>query len=269
MRSLDMLRAVSAPIRWFFFLALSLGVIFALPLDLRQPASYVDFADTSAVLSIPNGWNVLSNLGFLIVGAIGCAIVWKRREDLFEGDSEVLPWLILFGGTFLTAFGSAWFHLRPFDVERLVWDRLPMTIGFSGFLGVIMNERLGRSIGTMAMGVLMPFGFWSVGYWCATDRLWPYAAFQLYAFAGVLLMILLFPPRYTRGGEIAAALVLYGAAKLLEDRDRAIYLATRGVISGHPLKHVIAAVGAGMVLHALVRREAKGERETLKAKRGS
>jgi hypothetical protein len=39
---------------------------------------------------------------------------------------EVLGWSIFFVGITATAFGSAYYHLKPNDA-RLVWDRLPVS----------------------------------------------------------------------------------------------------------------------------------------------
>ena len=71
----------------------------------------------------------------------------------------------------------------------------------------------------------------------------------------LLLPVLLlgFDKRYTRSGDLWAALAWYVAAKVLEALDRPIY-ALGEVISGHTLKHLAAAVSAYMILHMLQRR---------------
>ena len=51
------------------------------------------------------------------------------------------PYLTLFEGVALTALGSGYYHLAP-DNARLVWDRLPMTIGFMGLLAAVLAERV-------------------------------------------------------------------------------------------------------------------------------
>lgn len=38
---------------------------------------------------------------------------------------------VLFAGVLLTSAGSTWYHLAPTN-DSLVWDRLPMTLGFMG-----------------------------------------------------------------------------------------------------------------------------------------
>src|SRR5262245_27190595 len=80
-----------------------------------QNQGYHAFADTRRLLGIPNFWNVVSNLPFVLVGILGLA---KTRGMTAR---------ILFAGVTLTCFGSAYYHLAP-DDARLVWDRLPMTM---------------------------------------------------------------------------------------------------------------------------------------------
>jgi hypothetical protein len=52
---------------------------------------------------------------------------------------------------------------------------------------------------------------------------------------------------------LAGALLLYAVAKFAELTDRAI-LAVTGVISGHTLKHLLAAAAAWMIVRSLKRR---------------
>jgi hypothetical protein len=50
--------------------AVSLGGLLLLP-PIPQDQSYHQFADQRTVFGIPNFWNVVSNLPFLVVGAAG------------------------------------------------------------------------------------------------------------------------------------------------------------------------------------------------------
>src|SRR5258708_155810 len=93
---------------------------------LTSPQSYYDFADQRILLGVPSFWNVVSNLPFALIGWLGLRAA---------GD---WAWRVLFAGVFLTAFGSAWFHLAPSDAT-LVWDRLPMTLDFVAILANAMG----------------------------------------------------------------------------------------------------------------------------------
>jgi len=67
------------------------------------------------------------------------------------------------------------------------------------------------------------------------------------------MLLAAWPPRYTRGGDYVAVLAVYGLAKMLEWLDRPIFELGR-VVSGHTLKHLVAAGAAGLVLRMLWRR---------------
>jgi hypothetical protein len=67
----------------------------------------------------------------------------------------------------------------------------------------------------------------------------------------VLLIVVLFPARYTRGGDLFGAVIFYALAKVTEDRDGQIYAATGGLVSGHTLKHLLAALGVLWILRML------------------
>src|SRR5262245_47055391 len=107
---------------------------------LRQDQAYHVFADNRTFLGIPNALDVLSNLGFLAVGLVGLA------RALRDTPLRSAPLTLVFGGVFLTAFGSAWYHLAPSD-ERLFWDRLPMTIGFGAMAALVVEERIDAAWG--------------------------------------------------------------------------------------------------------------------------
>ena len=47
-------------------------------------------------------------------------------------------WLIFFVGVALVSAGSAYYHWSPSN-PTLVWDRLPMTLGFMAFFAVIIG----------------------------------------------------------------------------------------------------------------------------------
>ena len=92
-----------------------------------QDPLYHVFADRRPMAGIPNFMNVMSNLPFLIVGILGWRMIASNAETVTPATR--LAWIIFFFGISLTAFGSGYFHLDPND-DTLVWDRIPMTIGF-------------------------------------------------------------------------------------------------------------------------------------------
>ena len=59
------------PVLVFFGLMVtSLGGLLLVP-PILQDQSYHQFADQRTILGVPNFWNVVSNLPFLAVGAVG------------------------------------------------------------------------------------------------------------------------------------------------------------------------------------------------------
>jgi hypothetical protein len=98
-------------------------------------------------------------------------------------------------------------------------------------------------------------GIVSVWYWLFTQHrgqgdLRPYALVQFGSIAILLLLVALFPPRYTRGGDLIVALGIYMASKIFEVLDAQIYSVGK-IVSGHSLKHVAAAISACWIYRML------------------
>jgi hypothetical protein len=230
----------------------ALGLAFCLP-PIPQHQGYHAFADDRTMLGVPNFLNVVSNLPFVVVGVLGLGLL--LRHDAVGPAGPVLeaverwPLLVLFGGVLLTGFGSAYYHLAP-DNDRLVWDRLPMTVAFMGLFASMIGERIGVRAGAWLLWPLVWLGIASVLAWHLGERrgagdLRLYGFVQFYPLLTIPLLIGLFPARYTRAGNVFVALGWYLLAKVLElgPIDHGIYSAGR-LVSGHTLKHLAAALGA-------------------------
>lgn len=222
---------------------------------ISQNPRYHQFADGRKILGIPNGLNVLSNIPFLLVGIAGCWVVLAHpRRSTLESAWLVWPYLALFLGSALTAFGSAYYHIAP-DNPRLVWDRLPMTLAFIGLLSAAIGERVGRNPAQLLLIPLLLGGFASVVYWAATERLGhgdlrPYLLVQYGSLVFILLLLLLYPRRWTHSSYLWAGVVAYAAAKLLETGDHQVF-AMGHMISGHTLKHLTAAAAICFIVRML------------------
>src|SRR5437899_10886153 len=115
--------------------------VFAFVPPLAQPQSYHQFADDRTFAGVPRALDVLSNIGFLIVGFLGLRyLLANEPEKIFTRPVERWPYIILFFGVTLTCFGSGYYHLAP-DNAQLVWDRLPMTEGFMVMMSAMFWER--------------------------------------------------------------------------------------------------------------------------------
>ena len=227
--------------------ALIAAAAFVLP-PMVQPAGYHDFADHREWLGVPNFLNCASNIALLVVGLLGLRLTLERRSFVaFVRHAERIPCGIFFASLALTCFGSFWYHLAP-DDPRLVWDRLPMALGFMAFLAMVIAERVGMRAGLVSLTPLLLFGAGSVWYWQwsaarGAENVLPYVVVQYYSALLVLALIALLPPRYSHGWLIVSAFAWYVAAKAAELFDHQIF-AFGQVVSGHTLKHLLAAVSA-------------------------
>jgi hypothetical protein len=236
---------------------LTLAVIALFLTRIPQPLSYHNFADHRAWLGISNFGDVSSNLPFAIVGAWGLAWLVRPRAEDFLISRERWPYLMVFAGLLLTAFGSSYYHLDP-NNARLVWDRLPITMVFTSLVAAMIAERFSVRAGVWFLPVLVALGMASVVQWYSSELhgagdLRLYAAVQVYS-ALVLLIALLLPPRYTHGSDLGVVVAFYALAKLLETFDRPIFNLLNGTVSGHTLKHLAAAMAGYWILRMLQKR---------------
>ena len=242
---------------WLLAGVAAAGIV-ALPFlpPLRQPQSYHHFADDRAFFGVPNFFNVVSNGGFLLVGTMGLRLIWSKRAtnvaSRFAEPREKWPYAVFFVGVFATCFGSSYYHWRPDDVT-LVWDRLPMTVAFMSLLASTVTERIDIRLGLRLLWPLVIAGIASVLWWRWSGNLWPYAVDQYLSIVLILLMMILFQSRYSRGRDLLWVAAFYALAKILEALDARIY-AWLGSVSGHTLKHIAATVAVYWVYRMLAKR---------------
>jgi xanthosine utilization system XapX-like protein len=242
----------------FTGIALAGTAVFLLLPPLQQDESYHHFIDDRTMWGIPNCLNVLSNAPFALVGLMGLWFVGKRRAPHAAGGflsaGERLSHAVFFLGAFLTCFGSAYYHWAP-DDATLVWDRLPMTLAFMGLLAAVIGERIDARAGARLLWPLVIAGAATVWWWRRSGNLWPYAGAQFFSIVLIGLVLLLFAPRYTRSVDLLWVTGFYILAKAAEMLDRPVFLGT-GFVSGHTLKHLIAALAVYWVLRMLQKRTA-------------
>ena len=221
-----------------------------------QPREYHDFADKREAYGIENFLDVVSNLTFALVGAIGLWLVLRPRT-CFATPAERLPYLVFCIGVLMTAAGSCYYHLKP-NNETLFWDRLPMTIAFMSLISAQIVDRVNVRAGLLALGPMLLVGVGTVVYWIVTERqgrgnVMPYVVLQAYAVFVLLKLAAMHPSRYTHGNAIYAVFAGYLLAKVFEHYDRQIFEFT-GAVSGHTLKHVVAGLAGLPVAYMLWRR---------------
>ena len=226
-------------VRFLIALLVCALLAFALP-PFTQSQSYHHFADERSFFGIARALDVLSNVGFLCAGAWGLAALALRKHGL----GSVMAWSlgVFFLGVLLTAWGSAYYHLAPQDA-RLVWDRLPMTLAFSGTCGALGCARVSAKAGLMTLGVALCYGIASILVWQSTGNLTPYAVMQF----GGLIWCAVAGVGGKRGVfnlPWGALLGFYVAAKAFEALDTVVYTASAHLVSGHTVKHVLSALAA-------------------------
>jgi len=229
--------ARSRPLVFLFGLAVVslLGLLLLPPVPQLQ--SYHLFADERTLFGVPNFWNVVSNLPFILIGAIGVLRV--------RGSTSAT---IIFLSIFMTGFGSSYYHWYP-DDAALFWDRLPMAIGFMAILAYLIEERIDAQVGAKLLWPLIALGVASLLLWRSTDDLRLYVWVQFFPCLVLPLVFWMFPSRHTGTLLWLAAAGLYALAKLLEYSDAAIYSGAR-VLSGHTFKHLVAAGACYAILRA-------------------
>src|SRR5262245_44675773 len=209
----------------------SLAALLLVP-AIPQNQDYHQFADQRTLLGIPNFWNVVSNLPFIVIGAIGLI---RHRDNPAT--------IVLFAGIFLTGFGSSYYHWSPTD-DALFWDRLPMTLGFGAILSIVVAERLDARVGAILLWPMLVLGVLSLIWWRQTGDLRLYAWVQFFPCLALPVLLVLFPAKYTNAFYWVIAAALYVGAKVLEYTDTAVYAALGQLLSGHTLKHLAAAAAS-------------------------
>jgi len=150
--------------------------------------------------------DVISNIGFVIVG-----IYHIVHFDAYIGAFSIL-----------VGIGSTYYHLNP-TMDTLLWDRLPMVLEMAYILHSILDVNF---------WLVFILGLDVVLYWYYTMDLVPYAAYQM---APCILFMV-----YGEYG-MRPAMFYYILAKMCENYDIRIFNYTKGIVSGHTLKHLYAA----------------------------
>jgi hypothetical protein len=115
-----------------------------------------------------------------------------------------------------------------------------MTLSFAAILALVVSERVDARSGAILLWPALAIGVFSLVLWRWTDDLRLYFWVQFFPGIAVIVLFLLYPPKYTGTRYWIAAAVLYALAKVFEFTDEPIYSAAN-LLSGHTLKHFAAA----------------------------
>jgi Ceramidase len=234
-------KTIAIPKLLLWITAITTVIVFIFLKPISQNLNYHHFANDDVVFGISNFWNVISNIGFVIIGVMSILFLLNNKIN-----NPII--YTLFIAVFLTGIGSAYYHYNP-NNTTLVWDRLPMTIVFTSFFALIYDWCFDAKMGFKIWLVSIVVGIYSVFYWQFTEHelrgdLRLYAIVQ---FLPIVLIAIIVASNYKKHAfllkPIAMIVLWYVIAKLLEHFDISIFTTTH-IFSGHPLKHLAAAMAA-------------------------
>ncbi len=211
-----------------FFAIVAVIGLFISP-AIKQDELYHNFSDSNTILGIPNFWNVISNLPYVLFGLIGLR------------NKQTLQYIIFFISISFVGFGSAYYHLNP-NSDTLVWDRLPMTLAFMSLISIIISEFINDDLGKKTIIPLLIVGVSSVIYWVLCNDLKFYALIQFYPMIAIPIILIVFKNRHSLTYGYWILLICYLIAKICEHFDYEIHN-TISLISGHTIKHIVSALG--------------------------
>jgi len=207
------------------------------------------YVDTRLLWGLPNGADVLSNLPFVLMGVWGLAALYTRRRHAAWVQAPApagAAWF--FAGLIVTCAGSSWYHLH-LDVPHLIGDRAGMALAFAGVLGIAADQGISARAGRALVVLTAAAGL--LAAWVARENLMPWAVVQ---FGGMALVLALALVRSRPGAlviPLGGVIVFYVLAKLAEMGDGVVFELTHHLVSGHTLKHLLAALAAWPVIRAL------------------
>lgn len=242
---------------WLLAAALA-GLTWLLP-PIPQPLAYHDFADRRACFGLPNCLDTVSNALFVLAGALGLRFLrGEAGRRAFIDAREARPYALFFFAVILVGFASGRYHLAP-DNAGLAWDRAAIALAFMAWFAAILCERVNLRAGILLLPLLLGTGLGSVLYWDWSESrgmgdLRPYVLMQFAPILLIPLLLGLYPPRYSGGRDILAIVALYLLALLFDFIDRPVFVLSGGLVSGHTVKHVVAALAAAWVVRTLRRR---------------
>ncbi|MGF1702270.1 ceramidase [Photobacterium makurazakiensis] len=211
---------------------------------IHQSRNFYQYADQRVILAIPHFWNVISNSGFILVGVLGLHHTVRRIEHV---PNHSIAYQLFFLSLIAAFAGSSAYHFSP-NAFTLMLDRIPITIGFICLYCIVIAECISQELSKRMFPLLLAYGIISVIYWYMTDvstgrgNMAAYVLVQVLPIIHIPLIILLYPSRYSHSRFYLYALGWYVLAKGAESNDEEIYQLLGETVSGHSIKHILAAI---------------------------
>lgn len=224
------------------FLAVSSLIFLLLHGPIPQSVSYHSFADHNTFYGINNFYNVVSNFPFLMVGAVGIFLFWNTifhwslQDYVFLSVYSLPDWALLI--IIMIRHHPPWFG------TDFLWPSLLCL-----FFAFILFRNFSFQNNDSILVVLLLIGIFSIVYWHVGelkgngDLRW-YALVQFYPVVAIIIILLW----NGNDRQMLGVILWYIAAKVFEATDEA-FLSLTEVVSGHTIKHLMAACAA---MHLLV-----------------
>lgn len=237
---------------WGPTLLLSVGVVLPPSGHAHLYAHGHPFVDARIFWGVPNAMDVLSNLPLGLAGLMG--LLMLRGKQMSPPTRHALA--VFFGGLIGACLGSSGYHWAP-NASGLMLDRLGMTVTFAGALALALAERVGPTATKLALPVMLASAALSAALAYTLGNVLPWGVVQ---FGGMALIAwAAWQPRLddALGVSFTVLIGLYAVAKLCELNDEALFHLSGEWISGHTLKHLVAALAAWPVIATLLRQNAQ------------
>ena len=124
-----------------------------------------------------------------------------------------------------------------------------------GLFAGLVSEHAGEEFERTLLAPAVTIGIASVAWWAYTDDLRVYVWVQAAPLLAIIFILIVYAGRHTHRAYLAYALACYVLAKAAEFQDREIYALTSQTVSGHTLKHLLAAMGILFIYLMLRRRK--------------
>jgi hypothetical protein len=128
-----------------------------------------------------------------------------------------------------------------------------MTIAIMALFSIIIAEFISVQKGKCLLMPLLLAGIVSIVYWYVSELngvgdLRFYALIQFYPIVAIPIILICFNAKFTNEKAYWCLLIAYIIAKVFEYYDAEVFNAL-GLISGHSIKHIIAAFGMYVLLY--------------------